>query len=276
MNLKPPNPNNVPPRKPSFGAGPRRPADARLDREVLSTTQRELNALLRRVRARPEIPGLRAPPVNDRAPPDDSVTGDDDKLARQPKPAAAYAAAKPTTVAAGIAEDNSKTALMMLGVALAAFALLALALHLGAIDRISQVGNRLTVLEQRGQGLEKLIAQRLLTQDQRITQLAGHLDEARYPSAPFKDAQDLMAAGRYMDAESAYGALLASRPTSSLSPLVLGNSAVANAILGRCTMVSTRLAQLRAMRPQDSLLARSTDLLSECARRRLVTSSNAP
>lgn len=276
MNLKPPNPNAIPPRTPSFVPGPRRPADDRLAREVLSTTQHELNALLRRVRARPETPSLRGPEVSDRAVPDrawknpapldDSVVGENDKLSKGPKQAATLAAAQPMTVPTVIAKDKSKAAIVMLGVALAAFALLALALHLGAIDRISQVGNRLTELEQRGRGLEKLIAQRLLTQDQRIAQLAGHLDEARYPSAPFKDAQDLMAAGRYMDAESAYGALLASRPTSSLSPVVAGNSAIANAMLGQCSMVKTRLAQLRAMRPQDSLLARGTDLLSECAR----------
>jgi hypothetical protein len=163
-----------------------------------------------------------------------------------------------------------------MGVALAGFALLAFALNLGAIDRIAQVGNRVTTLEQRGQGLEKLVAQRLAMQEQRINDIGRHLDEARYPSAPFKDAQDLMAAGRYLDAESAYGALLASRPTSSLSPIVAGNSAVANAILGRCPMVKTRLAQLRALRPQDSLLARSQELLVECNRQHRERSPRLP
>ena len=127
MNLKPSNPNAVPPRAPSFSLGPRRTADARLDREVLSTTQRELNALLRRVRARPETPSLRAPEVIDRAAPDrtwknpapldDSVVSENDKLAGGPKPAATFAAAQPITVPTVIAKDKSKAAIIMLGVA---------------------------------------------------------------------------------------------------------------------------------------------------------------
>jgi hypothetical protein len=286
MNVKPSNPNAGRPHKPAFDPAPRRHADARLEREVLSTTQRELNALLRRVGARREAPSLRTLPINDRATPDQvgkgpapmdaSAMGGNDSRAGRLVSTATSATAQPMTAPAAISKRESKAGFIVLGMSMAAFALLALALHLGAMNRISQVGKRLTLLEQRGQGLEKMIAQRLQTQDQRITQMVGHLDEARYPSAAFKDAQDLMAAGRYIDAESAYGALLASRPTSSLSPVVAGNSAIANAMLGQCSMVKTRLAQLRAMRPQDSLLARSTDLLAECARQKIVRLSKAP
>jgi hypothetical protein len=279
MNLKSFNPKAIQPRTPSFGVGPRQSVDARLGREMLGTTQRELNALLRRVRARPEKPSMRTPPVSDQ-PPTDQVreepahptrpgSGENDGHVERPMPAAASTSPKPATVPAVLAEDKSK-APIMLGIALAAFALLALALHLGAIDRISKIGNRVTAVEKHRQGLDELIAQRLATQDQRISQVAAHLDEVRHPSAPFKDAQDLMAAGRYMDAEAAYGALLASRPTSSLSPVIAGNSAIANAMLGQCSMVDARLAQLRAIKPKDTLLSRSAELAAECGRQRRI------
>lgn len=281
MNLNSPRSTGGPPRSPSFGKGPTRPAPARPDQDFLSTTQRELNALLRRVRAAPELPRLRTQPSSNWAPadwvssqptsPESPTIRDNQEDSRRPIRAADSAAPQSMTVPVVIAKAHAKSGLITMGIALAAFALLALGLHLAAIDRISQIAHRFTALQQVGQGLDKLVAQRLATQCQRINDLSRHLDEARYPSAPFKDAQDLMAAGRFLDAEAAYGALLASRPTSSLSPIIAGNSAVANAALGRCQMVRTRLAQLRAMRPQDSLLARSDELLAECARKQRET-----
>jgi hypothetical protein len=241
---------------------------------------RDLDALLRRVGARPE--GTRSQEIADsealhpacptkpriQAPAAEHEPVVDERRRREWLDGA-------PAVGGAHADKTSRTAIRRhhpgvvgLGVAVAAIALLAFALHLGAMERLARLGTRVTSLEEQRQGAQRLIAERLAIQDKKIAEIATHLDEARYPSMQFKNAQDLMAAGRFQEAEASYGALLSARPTSALSPIVAANSALANVMLGNCSMLRSRLTQLRGMRPSDELLQRSDALLTECTLRR--------
>ena len=100
--------------------------------------------------------------------------------------------------------------------------------------------------------------------------LAESVAEVRRPPARFLVAQDLFQAGRYADAEALYGALLIERSASALTAPILVNSALANAMLGNCTMVKGRPNQLKIAAPRDPLLARVPVLAKECGLRRSV------
>jgi len=241
---------------------------------------RDLDALLRRVGARPESTRPQAMPDCEATYP--SPLGELRKQAPADVHAPVVATRSETDSLGGAqavgGEPTDKTSptaalrqhpvIIGLGVAVAAFALLAFALHLGAMERLARLGTRVTTLEEQRQGAQRLVAERLAMQDRKVAEIASHLDEARYPSAQFQNAQDLMAAGRFREAEASYGALLSSRPTSALSPIIAANSALANVMLGNCSMLKSRLTQLRAMRPSDELVQRSDALLSECNLRR--------
>jgi hypothetical protein len=277
-------PRALPPPRSRLGL----PARSDPSRNAMDANLRELDALLRKVVVIPE--GARLKARRDREAENAASRAELKRPAPGDAPESVADERHPCeslggTEAAGVesidkiarpgARGQQHVIIIGLGVAVATFALLAFALHLGAMERIGRLATRVSNIEEQRHGLQRLITERLLVQDKKVAGIAAHLEEARHPSGEFKNAQDLMAAGRYVEAEAAYSALLASRPGSVLSPTIAANAALANAMLGKCSMMRTRLAQLTALRPQDQLLQHRELLAAECSRRRRIQTLSA-
>lgn len=279
MDLKMPRlPTALPPPRSQV----RLPASSDPSRNALDANLRDLDALLRRIGAMPEGAHLQARldrngehPASRSELRRQAPAGAHEPIPHRTHPTGSLggteaAIGEPTNKTSRTAASGQQRVVIGLGIAVAAFALLAFALHLGAMERLAQLNTRVSTIEEQRRGLQRLITERLVVQDKRVAEIAAHLDEARYPSAEFKNAQDLMAGGHYVEAEAAYSALLASRPASALSPTITANAALASTILGQCSMMRTRLDQLKALRPQDQLLHRRELLTAECNRRRVI------
>ena len=98
----------------------------------------------------------------------------------------------------------------------------------------------------------------------RLAALQRMAAEVKYPPPAFDDAQNLVRAGRYADAEAAYHAFLLRSPDSRVADVALHNAAVASAMRNNCAMSATYLIRLKKQFPESPLLIQSKNLVSQC------------
>jgi TolA-binding protein len=98
----------------------------------------------------------------------------------------------------------------------------------------------------------------------RLAALQRLVAEVKYPPPAFDEAQNLVRAGRYADAEAAYHAFLLRSPDSRVADVALHNAAVASAMRNNCAMSATYLIRLKKQFPESPLLIQSKNLVSQC------------
>lgn len=115
-------------------------------------------------------------------------------------------------------------------------------------------------------GLQRDVNRSLGEQNRRIESLQAELREVRQPPSVLRDAQDLLRAGRYADAEAAFGRFLAENPHSRLADIALRESALAAVAAGKCNFAASRLVALRRIAPNDATALRANQIVADCRR----------
>lgn len=101
----------------------------------------------------------------------------------------------------------------------------------------------------------------------------AQLTELKSPPSRFAEAENLFTANRYAEAEGAYARFLVENPASRVADVALYHSALANAMLGNCTMITSRFKVLESQFLKSGYTQKYDQVLSSCL---LIRAQNQP
>lgn len=154
------------------------------------------------------------------------------------------------------------TSLATAGAALALFtSVLVYHLHDG------QLTNHGKALAQQNNAITKLTQDTRVHKTEteaRLADLQSLVAEVKYPPPELFDAQNLMRAGLYADAEATYRNFLTRAANSLTAEVALNNAAIAAAMQNNCSMSAMYLSRLKKQFPQSPFLIRNKGLVTLC------------
>ncbi|MGY0193777.1 hypothetical protein ACWA7J_01740 [Leptothrix sp. BB-4] len=106
--------------------------------------------------------------------------------------------------------------------------------------------------------------ERATRQEQRYATFVRQTQTLVHPPTAWQHGRELMAAGRWADAEAAFGPMLFSGIPDALRADVLLQSAQANAMSGNCGLMAARLTALQRIAPREPVLRQRDELMRRC------------
>lgn len=237
-------------RRPGASARQRPPGMVPLDWQV----QREWTSLHERLRPEPARPGSADAPAADA------------QTAEAPT-AELRATAASTPVQAAPRSQPGWTVgerLVAAGLVLVALMLVGFARLQGDGVQRAQLRERIDHLAVQQEHDRARATERAARQDQRQAAFASQVHSLIRPPLAYQHGRELLSAGRWADAEAAFGPLLYSGIPDALRADVLKMSAQANAMAGNCNLMASRLTALKRIAPGEPVLRKRDELMRRC------------